>query len=323
MKKFYNRTVILIVSFALLVLFVASCSKSQEQANAEQEEITGSAVEEAGNCRFADPKDCSPIEIVRGEEEQSNPELAAEGNDTEEKPENITIPNLAKLSLTCKPGWECIEGKYIGYHEANCSWHSLEKCIYGCSENISTCTNAPICKVNTLKCENDNLMICGEKGYKWLLNKSCDKDCENSICTEDLPANATINITTNVTTNITTNTTNNPPQNDFITDGCMSLLKYNLTGNTATDEYFTIKNSCSYTIDMTSWTAGDNVNNPYVFPSFNLINNGEVTIITGSGTNSQTTLYWGRGSAVWNNDGDTLYLNVSNGTNVLTAALSP
>ena len=315
MKKFYFKDyrTIFVISLILLILFLAGCSEAQK--NAEQEEITGSAVEESEACRFADPKDCSPIEIVRGEEEQSSPELAAESNGTEEKPENTTIQNLVKLSLACKPGWECIERKYIGYHEANCSWHSLEKCIYGCSENISVCTGAPICKINTLKCENDNLMICGENGYRWLLNKSCDKDCENNICTEDLPMNTALNVTTNVTTN----TSNNTTQNDFIADGCISVITFNYApaGNNLSQEYFTLKNSCSYSIDMTSWTAGDNVNNPYIFPSFNLASNVEVSVVTGSGSNNQTTLYWGRGLAVWNNDEDTLYLNVSNGTSLL------
>ena len=139
------------------------------------------------------------------------------------------------------------------------------------------------------------------------------------MCTEDLPVNVALNVTTNVTANPTNNTT----QNDFIADGCMSVLKYNLTGNTATDEYFTLKNSCFYTIDMSGWTANDDSIWVYTFTAFNLANNGEVTVITGSGSNSQTTLYWGRGSAVWNNGGDTLYLNASNGTNVLIKPLTP
>ena len=323
---------ILIVSSILLVLFVIGCSKAQDQSDAEQEEITGSAVEEAENCRFADPKDCSPIEIVRGEEEQSNPELAAESNETEEKTENTTMQNLVKLSLTCKPGWECVEGKYIAYHEANCSWHSLERCIYGCSENESICTGAPICKVNSLKCEKDNLMICGEKGYEWVLNKSCDKDCENSICTEDLPANVTINITINVTTNISNNatqnnnttntTTQNPPQNDYIQDNCIGIINFNYdaagsdNSSNLNDEYFTIKNSCTYSIDMTSWTANDNASNPhvYTFPSFSLSSNAEVSIRTGFGTDDSANLYWSSGSHIWNNEGDILYLKNSEGT---------
>ena len=329
MKKFdfKNYGTILILSFILLILFLAACTKNQE--NAEQESITGSATEKSQeNCRFSNPDDCSPIEITRGEqtEEKTSNETPVEEsiNLTDKFKENITIQKISNLTLTCKSGWKCIEEKYIAYQEANCSWHSLERCIYGCNENTSICRTAPICKVNSLKCENDNLMTCGENGYRWLLNKSCDKNCENNICTEDLPVNATLNITTNATTNVSNNATqNNTIQNDFIADACMSVSKYNLTGETSTDEYFALKNSCSYSIDMTSWTANDDAIAVYTFPSFNLANNGEVTVVTGSGSNNQTTLYWGRGSAVWNNGGDTLYLNVSNGTNVLTKILNP
>jgi len=31
-----------------------------------------------------------------------------------------------------------------------------------------------------------------------------------------------------------------------------------------------------------------------------------VTLHTGSGTDSETDLYWGSGSPIWNNDGDTV-----------------
>ena len=306
-----------------LILLVIGCSKSPNESSSEQEiqSITGSVIEESSeNCRLSDESDCRPIEIRRGEpENEEHADNFTEDISIENKSEkNITIQNSLNLTLVCEVGWKCIVGRYIAYQEVNCSWHSLERCIYGCDENESVCRAAPMCKVNSLRCENDNLMICGEDGYRWLLNESCDKDCENNACTED------INITTlNITANATTNITNNATQNDFIADGCMSILKYNLTGNTATDEYFTLKNSCSYSIDMSSWTANDNSIWVYTFPAFNLASSGEVTVITGSGSNSQTTLYWGRGSAVWNNGGDTLYLNVSNGTNVLIKPLTP
>ena len=322
---------ILIVSSILLVLFVIGCSKAQDQSDAEQEEITGSAVEEAENCRFADPKDCSPIEIVRGEEEQSNPELAAESNETEEKTENTTMQNLVKLSLTCKPGWECVEGKYIAYHEANCSWHSLERCIYGCSENESICTGAPICKVNSLKCEKDNLMICGEKGYEWVLNKSCDKDCENSICTEDLPANVTLNITTNVTTNISNNATQNNNTTNTTTNNvcdniCISIINFNYNAgddcNNLNGEYVVFKNNCAYSCDLTNWNASDTASHSYLFPTFNFDSQATVTLYTGSGTDTTTQLYWNSQytpcPAIWNNGGDTLYLRNSSKDLILT-----
>lgn len=283
-----------------LILLVIGCSKSPNESSSEQEiqSITGSVIEESSeNCRLSNESDCRPIEIRRGEPEN------------EEHADNFTedIQNLLNLTLVCEAGWKCIEGRYIAYQEINCSWHSLERCIYGCDENESMCRTAPICKVNSLRCETDNLMICGDDGYRWLLNKSCDKDCENNMCTEDLAINAALNIT----------------QNDFISDRCIGVPKYNLTGIKPTHEYFTLKNSCTYTIDMSGWTANDDAIAVYTFPAFSLANDGEVTVITGSGSNNQTTLYWGRGRAVWNNGGDTLYLNASNSTNVLTKILNP
>jgi len=306
-----------------LILLVIGCSKSPNKSNSGQEiqPITGSVVESSENCRLSDESDCMPIEIKRGEpedEEVKETDVVQETatavnaiNQTITKTaENITVQNLLSLTSICEAGWKCIEGRYIAYQEANCSWHSLERCIFGCNENSTenTCRQAPICKINSLKCENDNLMICGEEGYKWLLNKSCDRECEDNACIEDTTA---------------TNTSNTTAQNDFIADGCINVLKYNLTGINISDEYFTLKNSCSYSIGLEGWTASDEANHIYTFPGFNLGNNGEVTIVTGAGSDTPTTLYWGRGSAVWNNNGDTLYLNASNGTNVLTKPLTP
>jgi len=42
-----------------------------------------------------------------------------------------------------------------------------------------------------------------------------------------------------------------------------------------------------------------------------------ITIHTGSGTDTETDLYWGQESAVWNNDGDTVTLRDENGTIVI------
>ena len=291
-----------------LTLFLIGCSENTSKSNIdEKSEITGSVIDEPSeNCRLSDQSDCRPIEITRvepTEEEEKDDEISvAESINITDKPEyNITLQNLTSLSLACEAGWKCIIGKSIAYQEANCSWHSVERCIHGCNENESVCRAGPICKVKSLKCENDDLMICGEDGYKWLLSKSCDKDCENDICTEDLPVNATLNITTNNATCIS-----------------ISNFDYNASyGNQSTDEYFTLKNSCSYSIDMGSWTAKDSAEHLYTFPSFSLGNSAEVSIVTGSGSNNSTTLYWGRGIAVWNNNGDTLYLNASNGSSVL------
>jgi hypothetical protein len=44
-----------------------------------------------------------------------------------------------------------------------------------------------------------------------------------------------------------------------------------------------------------------------------------VTVHTGSGTDTATDRYWGYGSPVWNNDGDTATLRTADGTVVVEA----
>jgi len=85
------------------------------------------------------------------------------------------------------------------------------------------------------------------------------------------------------------------------------------------DEYFTLKNTCDFLIDMTSWTAKDEATHIYTFPQFDLASQSTVTIYSGTGTDTSTELYWGRTyGSIWNNGGDTLYLRDSDGKLVLT-----
>lgn len=100
----------------------------------------------------------------------------------------------------------------------------------------------------------------------------------------------------------------------------VSNFRYDATGNdnyNLNDEYFTLKNTCPYSIGMTDWTAKDEATHIFTFPDFDLGINLEVTIYTGSGEDTLTELYWGRTSAIWNNDGDTLFLREDNGNLVL------
>ncbi len=109
---------------------------------------------------------------------------------------------------------------------------------------------------------------------------------------------------------------------NYIVDKCFNIINfhYNAAGNdnyNLNDEYFTLKNSCSYLIDLTGWTIKDEATHIYKFNNFNLGANVQVTIYTGSGQDTSTELYWGKTSAVWNNDGDTLFLRDKNGNFVL------
>ncbi|SIR52124.1 Endonuclease YncB, thermonuclease family [Haladaptatus litoreus] len=80
--------------------------------------------------------------------------------------------------------------------------------------------------------------------------------------------------------------------------------------NNLNDEYVVFENTGSGDLDLTGWYVQDEVEKTYSFPSGFTLGAGEqVTLHTGTGTDTQTDLYWGNtGSAVWNNGGDTVYV---------------
>ena len=89
------------------------------------------------------------------------------------------------------------------------------------------------------------------------------------------------------------------------------------------DEYVVFKNSCPYPCNLTGWSVKDESSrNPYIFPELILESGSTVTLYTGCGTDTDTSLYWCSSgytcNAIWNNRGDTLYLRNSNGELVLS-----
>ncbi|WP_431915838.1 lamin tail domain-containing protein [Nonomuraea jabiensis] len=70
-------------------------------------------------------------------------------------------------------------------------------------------------------------------------------------------------------------------------------------------EYAVLRNMSSRSIQLQNWILRDETGYKYRFPSFTLKPGKSVTIRSGQGTNTSTTLYWGRKWYVWNNDGDT------------------
>ena len=75
-------------------------------------------------------------------------------------------------------------------------------------------------------------------------------------------------------------------------------------------EWVDIRNDDTVTVDMTGWRLEDEGPNfTYDFPDgFTLAPGVTVRVRVGVGTDTATTLYWGLGSAVWNNSGDTASL---------------
>ena len=89
------------------------------------------------------------------------------------------------------------------------------------------------------------------------------------------------------------------------------------------DEYVVFENTGNETLDLSGWTIEDEAGQRYTVPEgFELAPGQTVTLHTGSGTSTTTELYWGSGSPIWNNDGDTVIVSTPNGERVLEETYS-
>jgi competence protein ComEC len=87
------------------------------------------------------------------------------------------------------------------------------------------------------------------------------------------------------------------------------------------DEYIVFENTGDQAIDLGSWTVSDDAGHTYTFADgYALEADADVTVYTGSGTDSDDQLYWGRDRAVWNNGGDTVTVRDDEGDIVLEEA---
>ena len=74
-------------------------------------------------------------------------------------------------------------------------------------------------------------------------------------------------------------------------------------------EYIQVKNTGKTTLTLTGYVIRDNGPQKYTFPKgFKIAPGKTVTIRSGTGKNTSTTLYWGKASFIWNNTGDTARL---------------
>jgi len=77
-----------------------------------------------------------------------------------------------------------------------------------------------------------------------------------------------------------------------------------------TDEWVLVENEGSSPVSMAGWTITDEGDrHTYTFPSFTLDAGANVTLYTENGTDTETELYWGLGTSIWGNDGDTATLS--------------
>jgi LysM repeat protein len=61
-------------------------------------------------------------------------------------------------------------------------------------------------------------------------------------------------------------------------------------------------------VSLDTWTLRDSQGNVYVFPKLYLATDTEVRVHTGVGENDPLHLFWGRDTAVWQEEGDTAVL---------------
>ena len=170
-------------------------------------------------------------------------------------------------------------------------------------------TCAQLCSPNTFSCRKDVLRKCDENANDWIYFTTCDYGCENGQC-----------LNSSLQTNQTQNTTQ--PQN-VCGSTCFSITNfhYDPEGNECqaaflNGEYVTFRNNCDYACDLTEWIISDDKDHTYVFPSFTIGVQEEFSLYSGSGTDSASELYWNSPfypcKAIWNNNGDTLYLKNQN-----------
>jgi competence protein ComEC len=98
-----------------------------------------------------------------------------------------------------------------------------------------------------------------------------------------------------------------------------SSTRFDADGNdnqNKNDEWVRFENGGSSPIDLTSWVVEDEgPNHRYTFGSLVLQPGEFVTLFSGCGTDDALNRYWcNSGSAVWNNDGDTVSLYDASGT---------
>jgi len=91
---------------------------------------------------------------------------------------------------------------------------------------------------------------------------------------------------------------------------CMQVNAPGDDSENLAEEWVCFENLGTASAFMAGWHVTDalGATHTYTFPQFELPAGAHVRLHTGLGTNSAADLYWGYRSAVWNNDGDTVFL---------------
>lgn len=89
----------------------------------------------------------------------------------------------------------------------------------------------------------------------------------------------------------------------------ISALDVGGSGEKPYQEYVQITNGGKTSVNLKGWKIKDvGAKHTYTFSSYTLKSKSSVTLRSGTGKNSGSTLYWNKYSFIWNNTGDAAYL---------------
>lgn len=102
----------------------------------------------------------------------------------------------------------------------------------------------------------------------------------------------------------------------WVADPSGTDVKTNAGRNRETIE---VRNTSAKAIAVAGYRVKDRQNHTFVFPKGYVIKaRSTVVVHTGSGTNTAAHVYWKQGNYVWNNTGDTAYLQTPKGASLDT-----
>jgi hypothetical protein len=84
----------------------------------------------------------------------------------------------------------------------------------------------------------------------------------------------------------------------------IDAIEYDPEGKDVDREYLRIIHDGQTVVQLGGWTVADKVGHTFTFPAVQILPNESITLWTRKGVADARNLYWGRGQAVWNNDGD-------------------
>jgi hypothetical protein len=91
----------------------------------------------------------------------------------------------------------------------------------------------------------------------------------------------------------------------------------NPEGSDVPGEYVRFVNGGDAPLDLDGYEVYDAVDNDYTFGAVTVDPGAAITLYTGSGSDTDSEVYWGRGGGVWNNGGDTVFVDDPDGNTVV------